>query len=641
MLCQKHFRSFHLFPILLVLIVPLLCYSKSQPGETSTLQQRSQYKEALKHLSQGQIKKFSKLQDELDSYLLKDYLSYHKFNRLLHKRSQVEMDEFKTKFAHLPVTAILEKRWLKLIGKQRRWKAFQDNYVTTSDPELRCLYARSLYGTNQKDEALALTGDLWVKPKSQPKVCDPLFEVWKKTKYFDEEVVWSRLKLTIGANERQLSRYLLRFLSGSNKQAGQILYRVHTQPKRISTFKSLGASKEKEKHIVLHGVSRLSKNHPTQAKKAWSSFKGQYSFSDQEIQLAESNIVKGQAKENIFPGTSDRYRFKDETLLKELANSAIKNANWEEASYWVKRVLSIEEDIRWDYWLSRAQIEIGGEEQEAKLRLTRISNERHYYGFMAASLLQSKPRINDASLSRSALQVPNNQNVFRAKELFAVGDNVNARREWYRTLSTQPDEEKINSIYFINDLGKTPLTIRTAGDAGARDHLKLRFPILYQQEFKEAALTTDQPLALLYAVSRQESAFNVLAVSSANARGLMQLIPSTANLTARRMGLSAPSTSRLHNPGLNIKLGSFHLSWLLKRYRGQTALAVAAYNAGEQRVDRWTKGKKALPLDVWIEQIPFKETRNYVKNVLAFRQVYAQLINQPLPFISPPNKFLR
>ncbi len=641
MLCSEHFRSLHLLSFLFALILSICCWSGSQAQDISALEQRSQYKKALRHLSQGQLTKFSDLQDELDDYPLKDYLSYHKFNRLLHKRSKSEMDEFKTKFAHLPVTEIVEKRWLKLIGKQRRWKTFQEYYSTTSDPELRCLYVRSLYGTNKREEALAQTEALWVKPESQPKVCDPLFEVWKKTKYFNEEVVWSRLKLTIGANERQLSRYLLRFLSGSNKQAGQALYRVHTQPKRISSFKSLGTSKEKEKHIVVHGISRLSKKHPSQAKKAWSSFKNQYGFSDREIQIVESNIVLGHAEENTFPETKDRYRYKDAKLVKELANSAIENANWKEANYWIKSAISIEEDIRWDYWLSRAQIELGEEEQEATLRLKRISDERHYYGFMAASLLQDEPRINDASLPRSALQAPKNQNVFRAKELFAVGDNVNARREWYRTLSTQTDEEKINSIYFINELGKTPLTIRTAGDAGAHDHLKLRFPILYQQEFKEAALTTDQPLALLYAVSRQESAFNVMAVSSANARGLMQLIPSTANLSARRMGLSAPSTSRLHNPGLNIKLGSFHLSWLIKRYKGQTALAVAAYNAGERRVDRWTEGKKDLSLDVWIEQIPFKETRNYVKNVLAFRQVYAQLIGQPLPFVNPSNKLLR
>ena len=473
MLCSENFRSLHPLSFSFALILSICCWSGSQAQDISTLEQRSKYKKALRHLSQGQIKKFSDLQDELDDYLLKDYLSYHKFNRLLHKRSKSEMDEFKTKFAHLPVTEIVEKRWLKLIGKQRRWKTFQDYYATTSDPELQCLYVRSLYGTNKREEALAQTEALWVKPESQPKVCDPLFEAWKKTKYFNEEVVWSRLKLTIGANERQLSRYLLRFLSGSNKEAGQALYRVHTQPKRISSFKSLGASKEKEKHIVVHGISRLSKKHPSQAKKAWSKFKNQYGFSDREIQIAESNIVLGHAEEDAFPDTKDRYRYKDAKLIEELANSAIENANWKEASHWIKSAISIEEDIRWDYWLSRAQIELGEEEQEATLRLKRISEERHYYGFMAASLLQDEPRINDASLPRSALQVPKNQNVLRAKELFAVGDNVNARREWYRTLSTQTDEEKINSIYFINELGKTPLTIRTAGDAGAHDHLKL------------------------------------------------------------------------------------------------------------------------------------------------------------------------
>jgi soluble lytic murein transglycosylase len=121
----------------------------------------------------------------------------------------------------------------------------------------------------------------------------------------------------------------------------------------------------------------------------------------------------------------------------------------------------------------------------------------------------------------------------------------------------------------------------------------------------------------------------------------MQLIPSTAKLTARRMGLSSPSVTQLHQPGLNIKLGSFHLGWLINRFEGQTALAVAAYNAGEKRVDRWTKDKKELSLDVWVEQIPFKETRNYVKNVLAFRQVYSQLLGQPEPFLSKENKHLR
>ena len=106
------------------------------------------------------------------------------------------------------------------------------------------------------------------------------------------------------------------------------------------------------------------------------------------------------------------------------------------------------------------------------------------------------------------------------------------------------------------------------------------------------------------------------------------------------MGLSSPSVARLHQPGLNIKLGSFHLAWLIDRFEGQTALAIAAYNAGETRVDRWTKNKKGMSLDVWIEQIPFNETRNYVKNVLAFRQVYSLLLDQSQPFLIDGNKYI-
>ena len=101
--------------------------------------------------------------------------------------------------------------------------------------------------------------------------------------------------------------------------------------------------------------------------------------------------------------------------------------------------------------------------------------------------------------------------------------------------------------------------------------------------------------------------------SSADARGLMQLLPSTARIVARRARASAPSTSDLYDPSVNIALGSYHLAWLLDRYDGQTPLAMAAYNAGEHRVDRWIKDGDALPMDVWIERIPFRETRNYPK----------------------------
>lgn len=128
--------------------------------------------------------------------------------------------------------------------------------------------------------------------------------------------------------------------------------------------------------------------------------------------------------------------------------------------------------------------------------------------------------------------------------------------------------------------------------------------------------------------------------STANARGLMQLLPSTAKLVARRAKQPVPSADDLYDPTTNIQLGSYHLAWLMERYNQQTPLAIAAYNAGEHRVDRWIKGIENMPVDVWIENIPFRETRNYVKNVLAFRHVYGNRLNTPSPILLPVEQWV-
>jgi len=161
----------------------------------------------------------------------------------------------------------------------------------------------------------------------------------------------------------------------------------------------------------------------------------------------------------------------------------------------------------------------------------------------------------------------------------------------------------------------------------------LRFPLVYQEVFQRISAVTTVPHSFLIAIARQESAFDPRARSSANARGLMQLLPSTATLAARRSRLPAPSTSDLYNPAVNVEISGHHLANLMNRYGNRRPLVAAAYNAGEHRVDRWIKDQSGTPIDVWIETIPFRETRNYVKNVLAFAQVYGHLLGSPVPML--------
>jgi soluble lytic murein transglycosylase len=121
----------------------------------------------------------------------------------------------------------------------------------------------------------------------------------------------------------------------------------------------------------------------------------------------------------------------------------------------------------------------------------------------------------------------------------------------------------------------------------------------------------------------------------------MQLMPATASLAARRAKLPKVRSDDLKTPAKNIALGSYHLAWLIQRYNGQRPLAIAAYNAGEHRVDRWIKGSSGTPIDIWIESIPFKETRNYVKNVLAFNVVYSNLLGTPVDILQESEKLLQ
>ena len=250
-------------------------------------------------------------------------------------------------------------------------------------------------------------------------------------------------------------------------------------------------------------------------------------------------------------------------------------------------------------------------------------------------------RPNSGSSPAQLNQLRRNPHIERALELFAVGEEINGRREWYRALDGLETEQQLAAAELAASHGLVPLGIRTANIAEARDHLALRFPLVYEPQFKRASLRTTLPTPLLFAIARQESALQPDARSSANARGLMQLLPSTAQLAAKRAVLPIPATRDLYDPATNIALGSFHLAWLIKRFDGQTPLAIAAYNAGEHRVDRWIKEAQGMPMDLWIERIPFRETRNYVKNVLAFRHVYAHKLEQLMPILATHEQTVR
>jgi soluble lytic murein transglycosylase len=163
--------------------------------------------------------------------------------------------------------------------------------------------------------------------------------------------------------------------------------------------------------------------------------------------------------------------------------------------------------------------------------------------------------------------------------------------------------------------------ILTASRSDHLDDLEIRFPLLYRESIEASAARHGIDAGWIYGVVRQESAFVPDARSPAGALGLMQLMPATGMLTSRRLNLRVRGTQAILEVETNIKLGVGYLKDVLTRNNDHQALATAAYNAGPNRVTSWMP-REALDADVWVESIPFNETRDYVKNVMAFTAVY-------------------
>ena len=218
--------------------------------------------------------------------------------------------------------------------------------------------------------------------------------------------------------------------------------------------------------------------------------------------------------------------------------------------------------------------------------------------------------------------------VVRARELLLVDQTTDARREW--NLATRDFTQQQHQIAAVlaHQWQWYDYAIRTIAKGNYFDDLAIRFPTPFNDLVNKYSVKRKLEPAFVYGIIRRESAFNPQARSPVGARGLMQLMPATARQVSRKLKLKSPSRRDLYTPSFNINLGSTYISDMLKKYHGHRALASAAYNAGPHRVNKWLPEENELPADVWIDTIPFTETREYVRAILAYTALFEWKMNQ-------------
>jgi len=163
--------------------------------------------------------------------------------------------------------------------------------------------------------------------------------------------------------------------------------------------------------------------------------------------------------------------------------------------------------------------------------------------------------------------------------------------------------------------------IRARAQGLPRPFWEAAYPLAHWREVQDAAREFGQDPFLIAAIIREESLFDEVAVSRAGARGLMQLMPGTARDEARRLGVPTRSLD-LFDPATSIRLGTYSFSRRLDRFGGDVVLALAGYNAGDARAKRWAKKLDGLERDEFIDLLPYRETRLYIKRILASYDQY-------------------
>jgi soluble lytic murein transglycosylase len=319
----------------------------------------------------------------------------------------------------------------------------------------------------------------------------------------------------------------------------------------------------------------------------------------------------------------------DETLG-WLVRAGLRGRDWKLVRGAIERMTETgRADPAWRYWWAKS-VAAEGRTDEANQQMRAIAGPWNFYGLLAADelgLVQTLPARPPPPSDDELAEVMGHSGVIRALKFADLNLRTESVKEMAFTVRTLSDRQILALSEALRRRGLHDRSIAVAERTVATHDPGLRFPTPYRDLVSEAARAQDLEPAFVYGLVRQESRFLAEARSGVGAAGLMQLMPATAKWVARKVGANGFTPGRIHEPDLNLRFGSFYLRRVLDELDGSPMLAAAAYNAGPGRPKAW---RASLPVGVegaaFAETIPFTETRDYVKKVLANSVAYAALL---------------
>ena len=573
----------------------------------------------------------------LRAYPLYPYLESARIQQSLRAESAPtgEVDKkaeaFISAYAQDPVSRALRRVWLESLARRSLWPAFLEAYRDLEATEaLRCQSFVARIELGRTDGLVAEISKQWLIPRSLPE-CERAFAWMKENGVLTTQLIEDRSRLALQEGNAAFARQIIEPLPPD--RAAPLLLWASLIEQPAASIEALIAASDKpvEPQILLAGWTRLARTDRQVAKQRYAD-------------LMHSRALEGEAASPYALALAMALAWdRDPTALEYFdlvtptdlndgafewwARAALLAGKWNLASTVIARMSeTARKTARWRYWAARSAAELH-DAREAKRIYESLLADDNYYSAMASTRLKRAVTPHpqalpiDAGLLGTIEGVPALE---RARELFLCGMRPESLAEWRFGFATLPEGGKRQAVHMAAKWGWYEQAIAVAATLGVFFDYALLYPRPFEAEVNAAARDAKLPPDLVYGVVRQESLYRADAVSSAGAQGLMQLTPETARRTARNLKRPAPAGADLFDPAVNTALGAAHVRELLDRFDGQLPVALAGYNAGVNAATRWLPQAK-LDADIWIENIPYNETRTYVQRILWHEVTFAWL----------------
>ncbi|GAD80744.1 murein transglycosylase [Vibrio ezurae] len=607
-------------------------------------QQRETYDQAQTLITNRDIPQYQVLRKQLDDYPLTPYLDYRIYMLDLDKRTPTEVEQYIKTHHQYPFSQSIRGAYLDALVKAKDWQGFY--HFQPQKPRMQsyqCSYYFAQYQMGKTVDAFKGASKLWLSGSSIAKECNELFKAWDEAGLRKDTLILQRMGLAFSSRNRSLLNYLQDLPESEQAKANaQAIYQLYQDNTQIASFATSQARSALNKKVAMATLKRITYQdaNPQLAISVLDEVAKAQQFTDKEYQDSADYI----AYSLINTDDTKLAKWRDDTLLKShnpkwlerRARLAIQHQDWQGLDTWIERLPSKEKNSkRWQYWKARAQIALG-QVSEGKSRMRALLGHRSFYSIAAADYLEQPIQYNTLMPTQQDASIEGfSTSLARIKELIAVDKITAAKREWRWLLARSSSEQKKLLAQYAAKHHWNHLLVMATIEGKMWDHISLRFPIAHQWWFNFYAKKHDVDPITLMALARQESGLDIDAQSPVGARGLMQIMPKTAASTAKSYNIEYSGADDLFDVSKNIEIGSQYLAGLLDDYNGNRVLAFGAYNAGPNRVQLWrerTGGK--VDVYSYIESIPFKETRGYIKNILMFEVYYRDILNKKGPFLS-------